>query len=72
MNTQELVAKLGKEQALAVAEWLEFTIQEFREDRPDDEDTAEYLESLTDYLRLHATSKFVEMHQGPSATEASQ
>ncbi|WAL60675.1 hypothetical protein [Thermocoleostomius sinensis] len=67
MNTQELVDKLGKEHALAVVEWLEFTIQEFRNDRPEDEDTAEYLESLTDYLRLHAASEFVETHQGMSA-----
>lgn len=76
MNTQELVARIGKENAMAVVDWLELTIREFQADRPGDQTTAEYLENLTDYLRLHAASDFVETHQGspstasPSATQS--
>lgn len=68
MNTEELIAQIGKDNALAVTEWLEFTIEEFREDRPEDESTAEFLENLTDHLRLHASSEFVRSHQGTPVT----
>lgn len=55
LKTEELIETIGEENAVAVADWLEMVAEEFGQARPAEIETIEFLEYLSEHLRLTAT-----------------
>ncbi|HEY9660035.1 MAG TPA: hypothetical protein V6C65_16380 [Allocoleopsis sp.] len=55
LKTEELIETIGEENAIAVADWLERVAEEFGQARPAEIETTEFLEYLSEHLRLTAT-----------------
>lgn len=55
LKTEDLIAAIGEENAVAVADWLEIVAEEFSQVRPAEIATTEFLEYLSEHLRLTAT-----------------
>ncbi len=55
LKTEDLIAAIGEENAVAVADWLEMVAEEFSQARPAEIETMEFLEYLSEHLRLTAT-----------------